>query len=120
MKAEYKPFVDELIELCIKEDIGDGDHGHPAVADPQAREHPEGEHTQDRPVGIAGNLVDEVDDAVVGQVLEAEDHQRHADGHADVYALPDAGQAFVTVAPGALQDVDRERGRKGRKGRTGS
>ena len=26
MKAEYKPFVDELIELCIKEDIGDGDH----------------------------------------------------------------------------------------------
>ena len=26
MKAEYKPFVDALIELCIKEDIGDGDH----------------------------------------------------------------------------------------------
>ncbi|MFI3328236.1 MAG: carboxylating nicotinate-nucleotide diphosphorylase [Rikenellaceae bacterium] len=26
MKAEYKPFIDELIELCIKEDIGDGDH----------------------------------------------------------------------------------------------
>ena len=26
MKAEYKPFVDELIELAIKEDIGDGDH----------------------------------------------------------------------------------------------
>lgn len=26
MKPEYKPFVDELIELCIKEDIGDGDH----------------------------------------------------------------------------------------------
>lgn len=26
MKAEYRPFVDELIELCIKEDIGDGDH----------------------------------------------------------------------------------------------
>ncbi len=26
MKSEYKPFVDELIELCIKEDIGDGDH----------------------------------------------------------------------------------------------
>ena len=25
MKPEYKPFVDELIELCIKEDIGDGD-----------------------------------------------------------------------------------------------
>ena len=26
MIPEYKPFVDELIELCIKEDIGDGDH----------------------------------------------------------------------------------------------
>jgi nicotinate-nucleotide pyrophosphorylase (carboxylating) len=26
MKPEYKPFVDELIELSIKEDIGDGDH----------------------------------------------------------------------------------------------
>lgn len=26
MKNEYKPFVDELIELAIKEDIGDGDH----------------------------------------------------------------------------------------------
>ena len=25
MQAEYIPFVDELIELCIKEDIGDGD-----------------------------------------------------------------------------------------------
>ncbi len=26
MKPEYKPFVYELVELCIKEDIGDGDH----------------------------------------------------------------------------------------------
>ena len=26
MKAEYRPYVDELIELAIKEDIGDGDH----------------------------------------------------------------------------------------------
>ncbi len=26
MRPEYKPFVEELIELCIKEDIGDGDH----------------------------------------------------------------------------------------------
>ncbi|MFI3278560.1 MAG: carboxylating nicotinate-nucleotide diphosphorylase [Rikenellaceae bacterium] len=26
MKQEYLPFVEELIELCIKEDIGDGDH----------------------------------------------------------------------------------------------
>ena len=26
MKPEYKPFGDELIELCIREDIGDGDH----------------------------------------------------------------------------------------------
>ncbi len=26
MKPEYKPFVDELVELCIKEDIGDGNH----------------------------------------------------------------------------------------------
>ena len=26
MKTEYIPFVEELIELAIKEDIGDGDH----------------------------------------------------------------------------------------------
>lgn len=26
MKPEYIPFVDALVELCIKEDIGDGDH----------------------------------------------------------------------------------------------
>ena len=26
MKPEYRPFVDELVELCIKEDLGDGDH----------------------------------------------------------------------------------------------
>ena len=26
MKAEYIPFVDELIELAIREDLGDGDH----------------------------------------------------------------------------------------------
>ncbi|MFI3293171.1 MAG: carboxylating nicotinate-nucleotide diphosphorylase [Rikenellaceae bacterium] len=26
IKPEYLPFVEELIELCIKEDIGDGDH----------------------------------------------------------------------------------------------
>ena len=26
VKAEYRPFVDELIELAVKEDIGDGDH----------------------------------------------------------------------------------------------
>ena len=26
MKAESEPFVDALIELCIREDIGDGDH----------------------------------------------------------------------------------------------
>lgn len=26
IRAEYLPFVEELIELCIKEDIGDGDH----------------------------------------------------------------------------------------------
>ncbi|MFI3324522.1 MAG: carboxylating nicotinate-nucleotide diphosphorylase [Rikenellaceae bacterium] len=26
MKSEYIPFVEELLELCIKEDIGDGDH----------------------------------------------------------------------------------------------
>ncbi len=26
IKTEYKPFVDALIDLCIKEDIGDGDH----------------------------------------------------------------------------------------------
>ena len=26
MKAEYKPCVDEVIELAIKEDLGDGDH----------------------------------------------------------------------------------------------
>ena len=26
MKAEYKPYVEELVELAIKEDLGDGDH----------------------------------------------------------------------------------------------
>lgn len=26
MKPEYRPYVDELIELAIKEDLGDGDH----------------------------------------------------------------------------------------------
>ena len=26
MRPEYTPFVDDLIELCIREDIGDGDH----------------------------------------------------------------------------------------------
>ena len=26
MKKEYIPFVEELIELAIREDIGDGDH----------------------------------------------------------------------------------------------
>ena len=26
MKTEYKPYVDALIELAIREDIGDGDH----------------------------------------------------------------------------------------------
>lgn len=26
MKPEYKPYVDKLIELCIDEDLGDGDH----------------------------------------------------------------------------------------------
>ena len=26
MKSEYMPFVEELIELAIREDIGDGDH----------------------------------------------------------------------------------------------
>ena len=26
MRPEHKPFVDDLIELCIREDIGDGDH----------------------------------------------------------------------------------------------
>ena len=26
MKEEYIPFVNDLIELAIREDIGDGDH----------------------------------------------------------------------------------------------
>ena len=26
MKPEYEPFVEKLIELCIQEDLGDGDH----------------------------------------------------------------------------------------------
>ena len=26
MKAEYKPYVDALVELAISEDLGDGDH----------------------------------------------------------------------------------------------
>ena len=25
MKPEYEPFVEKLIELCIQEDLGDGD-----------------------------------------------------------------------------------------------
>lgn len=39
MKTEYKPFVEALIELCIKEDIGDGDHTSLACipADEQGR-----------------------------------------------------------------------------------
>ena len=37
MKPEYKPFVDELIELCIKEDIGDGDHTSLATIPADAR-----------------------------------------------------------------------------------
>uniref|UniRef100_UPI004056D4FF carboxylating nicotinate-nucleotide diphosphorylase n=1 Tax=Alistipes sp. TaxID=1872444 RepID=UPI004056D4FF len=37
MKAEYRPFVDELIELAIKEDIGDGDHTSLCCIPPQER-----------------------------------------------------------------------------------
>ena len=37
MKAEYKPYVDELIELAIKEDIGDGDHTSLCCIPQQAR-----------------------------------------------------------------------------------
>ncbi len=37
MKAEYRPFVDELIELAIKEDIGDGDHTSLCCIPPKER-----------------------------------------------------------------------------------
>ena len=37
MKAEYKPYVDGLIELAIKEDIGDGDHTSLCCIPQQAR-----------------------------------------------------------------------------------
>ncbi|MBS6459158.1 MAG: carboxylating nicotinate-nucleotide diphosphorylase [Alistipes sp.] len=37
MKAEYKPYVDELIELAIKEDLGDGDHTSLCCIPPQER-----------------------------------------------------------------------------------
>ncbi|MGN0007688.1 MAG: carboxylating nicotinate-nucleotide diphosphorylase [Alistipes sp.] len=37
MKAEYKPYVDKLIELAIKEDIGDGDHTSLCCIPQQAR-----------------------------------------------------------------------------------
>ncbi|MDR0509772.1 MAG: carboxylating nicotinate-nucleotide diphosphorylase [Rikenellaceae bacterium] len=37
MEAQYLPFVEELIELCIKEDIGDGDHSSLSTVRPEAR-----------------------------------------------------------------------------------
>lgn len=37
MKAEYRPYVDELIELAIKEDLGDGDHTSLCCIPPQER-----------------------------------------------------------------------------------
>lgn len=37
MKAEYKPYVDALIDLAIKEDIGDGDHTSLCCIPTQAR-----------------------------------------------------------------------------------
>ena len=37
MKAEYIPFVEELIELAIREDIGDGDHTSLATIPEEAR-----------------------------------------------------------------------------------
>lgn len=36
MDKQYIPFVEELIELAIKEDIGDGDHSSLATVPPQA------------------------------------------------------------------------------------
>ena len=37
MKAEYITFVEELIELAIREDIGDGDHTSLATIPAKAR-----------------------------------------------------------------------------------
>ena len=37
MKKEYIPFVEELIELAIREDIGDGDHTSLATIPADAR-----------------------------------------------------------------------------------
>ena len=39
MKEEYIPFVDELIELAIREDIGDGDHSSLACIPQIGRAH---------------------------------------------------------------------------------
>lgn len=37
MKEEYIPYVDELIELAVKEDVGDGDHTSLATIPPSER-----------------------------------------------------------------------------------
>ena len=96
-----------------------GDPWHPAVADAAPREEAEEEHAEDRPVGIAGDLVDQVDDAVVGQVAEGEDHTRHGQRHEQVHAAAQARQPPLVAAARTLQDIDRKGGGEGREGRSG-
>ena len=98
----------------------EGHQRHPAVADLQAREHPEGEHAQNRTVGIAGDLVDQIDDAVVGPLLEGQDHAGHPERHRHVDPAADAREACVAIAFRAFEHIHRERGRESREGRPGS
>ena len=97
---------------------GERHEGHPAVAHPETREDTESEHTQNRAVGVAGDLVDQIDDAVVGKVFEGEDHQRHAEGHRHMDDAAQAGQTSFAVTFRAVKDIDRKRSREGRKGRS--
>ena len=54
----------------------------------------------------------------VGQVFEAEDHQRHAEGHRHMDDAAQAGQTSFAVTFRAVKDIDRKRSREGRKGRS--
>ena len=96
-----------------------GDERHPPVADAAAREDAEKEHAQNRAVGVAGDFVDEVDNAVVGQVLERQDDTRHTGGHQDVDPAAHAGETPIVAEFRALQNVDGERSRQSRERRTG-
>ena len=95
-----------------------GHHGYPAVADPPACRQTEGEHPEDRTVGIARHLVDQIDDAVVGPVFEGQDHGRHPQRHPHVHALAQARQLRFVPAFRPFEDVHREGGRQRRERRS--